>query len=206
VNHPVVLIASKNPHKIEEMSAILAGSGIRVLSALDFPDLPDVEETGVTLEENAALKAESVFRMSGLACVADDTGLEADALNGEPGVYSARYAGKGATYSDNVKKLLSELKNVPADSRTARFRTVIALKTENGLEVFHGVCEGRILEVPAGNGGFGYDPVFRPDGYSESFAQMDASEKNRISHRGVALQKLSHFLTDNPGYLFKKSI
>ncbi|MCA1801063.1 MAG: RdgB/HAM1 family non-canonical purine NTP pyrophosphatase [Rhodothermaceae bacterium] len=206
MDHPVVLIASKNPHKIEEMSAILAGSGIRVLSALDFPDLPDVEETGVTLEENAVLKAESVFRVSGLACVADDTGLEADALNGEPGVYSARYAGNGATYSDNVKKLLSELKNVPSDSRTARFRTVIALKTERGIEVFHGVCEGRILEVPAGTGGFGYDPVFRPDGYSESFAQMDASEKNRISHRGLALQKLSLFLTENPEYLLKKSI
>jgi XTP/dITP diphosphohydrolase len=206
VDHPAVLIASKNPHKIEEMSAILAGSGIRVLSALDFPDLPDVEETGVTLEENAILKAESVYRMSGLACVADDTGLEADALNGEPGVYSARYAGKGATYNDNVKKLLNELKDVPADSRTARFRTVIALRTGIGIRVFHGVCEGSILVVPAGTGGFGYDPVFRPAGYAESFAEMDASEKNRISHRGVALQKLSHFLADNPGYLLKKSI
>jgi XTP/dITP diphosphohydrolase len=201
VEHPAVLIASKNPHKIEEMSAILTGSGIRVRSALDFPELPEVEETGVTLEENAVLKAESVFRISGLACLADDTGLEVDALNGNPGVYSARYAGYGASYNENVEKLLNELKDVPSDLRTARFRTVIALRTKNAIQVFHGVCEGRILNVTAGSGGFGYDPVFMPHGYAESFAQIDATEKNRISHRGVALRKLSNFLARNPGYL-----
>jgi XTP/dITP diphosphohydrolase len=201
VDQPAVLIASKNPHKIAEMEAILAGPGVKVHSALDFPDLPDVEETGSNLEENAVLKAESVFRITGLACVADDTGLEVDALNGEPGVFSARYAGSGATYSSNVVKLLRELERVPAEKRSARFRTVIVLKTAKGTKIFHGVCEGTILDVPAGAGGFGYDPVFRPDGYSETFAQMDASEKNRISHRGVALQKLNDFLNDNPGYL-----
>jgi XTP/dITP diphosphohydrolase len=201
VDQPDVLIASKNPHKIAEMEAILAGPGVKVHSALDFPDLPDVEETGSTLEENAVLKAESVYRITGLACVADDTGLEVDALNGEPGVYSARYAGSGATYNDNVVKLLRELDRVPSERRSARFRTVIVLKTAKGTKIFHGVCEGAILHVPAGTGGFGYDPVFRPEGYSESFAQMDASEKNRISHRGVALQKLNDFLNENPGYL-----
>ena len=201
MEHPSVLIASKNPHKIAEMTAILAVTGVRVLSGLEYPNLPDVEETGSTLEENAVLKAESVYRVAGLSCVADDTGLEVDALNGAPGVYSARYAGREATYNENVVKLLGELDQVPPERRTARFRSVIVLKTDSGTRIFHGVCEGEILTDPAGTGGFGYDPVFRPAGYEESFAQMDASEKNRISHRGLALQKLNEFLQENPGYL-----
>ncbi|MFU8858841.1 MAG: RdgB/HAM1 family non-canonical purine NTP pyrophosphatase [Cyclonatronaceae bacterium] len=201
MEHPAVLVASKNPHKIAEITAILAGTGVSVLSGIEYPDLPDVDETGSSLEENALLKAETIFRVSGLSCIADDTGLEVDALNGAPGVYSARYAGPGANYSDNVEKLLGEMARVPPGKRAARFRTVIVLKTDSDTRIFHGVCEGEILVEPAGSGGFGYDPVFRPIGYQESFAQMDASEKNRISHRGRAIQKLNDYLKENPGYL-----
>lgn len=196
-----IFIASKNQHKIAEMKEILSRTGLSVLSMNDVQDLPDVTETGSTLQENAVLKALAVYEFTGLPSVADDTGLEVDALHGEPGVYSARYAGPDASYSDNLNKLLAELKKMNQENRKARFRTVIALKTSAGLQTFHGVCEGEILKSGRGSKGFGYDPVFLPDGYTESFGEMEESEKNRISHRALALKKLNEFILSNPDYL-----
>jgi XTP/dITP diphosphohydrolase len=196
-----LFIASKNPHKIAEMKVILSGTGLVIKSMNDVVGLPDVPETGSTLQENAVLKALAVYEYTGLPSVADDTGLEVDALQGEPGVYSARYAGPDASYSDNLNKLLVELKKQKAGNRKARFRTVIALKTSRDLQIFHGVCEGEILKSGRGSNGFGYDPVFIPDGYKESFGEMEESLKNRISHRALALKKLNEFILTHADYL-----
>lgn len=187
-----IILASRNPHKIAEMKAILADLGIELISALDVDALEEVEEDQPDLEGNALKKAVYVHKVTGIPAVADDTGLEVDALNGEPGVYSARYAGEQATYEDNVGKLLSEMRDKV--DRKARFRTVIALVYGDSNHTFNGLCEGEILREPAGEGGFGYDPVFLPNGYQESFAQLTPEVKNRISHRGRAIQLLMQFL------------
>lgn len=187
-----IILASRNPHKIAEMKAILADLGIELLSALDVEELEEVEEDQPDLEGNALKKAMYVHQVTGIPAVADDTGLEVDALDGAPGVYSARYAGEHATYGDNVQKLLSEMNDTL--DRKARFRTVIALVYGGSKHTFNGLCEGEILREPAGEGGFGYDPVFLPTGYEESFAQLAPEVKNSISHRGRAIQLLMQFL------------
>ncbi|MEQ9264618.1 MAG: RdgB/HAM1 family non-canonical purine NTP pyrophosphatase [Balneolaceae bacterium] len=187
-----LVLASRNKNKIEEMRAIVSNLGIEVLSALDFPHLEEVEEDLPTLEGNALKKARYVFQQTGIPSLSDDTGLEVDALDGRPGVYSARYAGEGATYQDNVLKLLAELNG--KHERGARFRTVVALVTDMEEQTFEGFVEGEITKEQTGDGGFGYDPVFRPIGYTETFAELDSSEKNRISHRGKAIQKFVAFL------------
>lgn len=184
----MILIATRNRHKLEEMRLALEGMGIELRSAFDFADLPDVVEDADTLEGNALKKARETFVLTGITSVADDTGLEVDALGGRPGVWSARYAGEGATYAMNVDKLLAELSDVPIDRRTARFRTVIAVAGPAGEWTVDGVCEGMILTERVGDAGFGYDPVFRPEGYDRSFAEMTMEEKNLISHRGKALK------------------
>lgn len=183
-----LVIATRNRHKLEEIEAIFNVPGMEVLSAFDFPDVPDVEETGTTFEENAALKAQALSDATGLIALADDTGLEVDALNGAPGVYSARYAGEPTDYAANNVKLLSELQD--KTSRTARFRSVIALCIPgDDMRYVEGVCEGSIATGPKGEGGFGYDPLFIPEGETRAFAEMAADEKNKISHRGRALAK-----------------
>jgi len=182
------ILATKNRHKLDEMRHALDGLGIGLRSAFDFADLPDVVEDADTLDENALKKARETFAITGITCVADDTGLEVDALGGRPGVWSARYAGEGATYAMNVDKLLAELSDVPIDRRTARFRTVIAVAGPDGEWTVDGVCEGEILTERIGEAGFGYDPVFKPAGHDRSFAEMTIEEKNRISHRGKALK------------------
>lgn len=187
-----LVLASRNKNKIEEMRAIVSGLGVEVLSALDFPHLEEVEEDLPTLEGNALKKARYVFRQTGIPSLSDDTGLEVDALDGRPGVYSARYAGENATYQENVLKLLAELNG--KHERGARFRTVVALVTDTEEQTFEGFVEGEITKEQTGDGGFGYDPVFRPIGYTETFAELDSSEKNRISHRGKAIQKFVAFL------------
>lgn len=187
-----LVLASRNKNKIEEMRAIVSNLGIEVLSALDFPHLEEVEEDLPTLEGNALKKARYVFQQTGIPSLSDDTGLEVDALDGRPGVYSARYAGENATYQDNVLKLLAELNG--KHERGARFRTVVALVTDTEEQTFEGFVEGEITKEQTGDGGFGYDPVFRPTGYTETFAELDSSEKNRISHRGKAIQKFVAFL------------
>lgn len=174
------------------MREILSDLGIEVLSALDFLHLEEVEEDLPTLEGNALKKARYVFQQTGIPSLSDDTGLEVDALNGRPGVYSARYSGENATYQENVLKLLSELKG--KQERGARFRTVVALVMDTGERTFEGFVEGEITTEQTGDGGFGYDPVFKPTGYSETFAELDSLEKNRISHRGKAIQSFVSFL------------
>ena len=187
-----LVLASRNKHKIEEMQAMLSKLGIEVLSALDFPELEEVDEDQPTLEGNALKKARYVHEVTGIPALSDDTGLEVDALNGAPGVYSARYAGEDASYQDNVLKLLKELGET--ENRTARFRTVVALVTGKDEFTFEGKVEGVILSEQKGEGGFGYDPVFQPEGYDLTFAELDAAEKNRISHRGRAIKKFVDFL------------
>lgn len=189
-----LVLASRNKNKIEEMKALVSHLGIEVFSALDFPNLEEVEEDQPTLEGNALKKARYVNQQTGIPSLSDDTGLEVEALNGEPGVYSARYAGEHATYQDNVLKLLSALKD--KSNRKAQFRTVVALVDGNEEYTFEGVCKGKIIEEQKGKKGFGYDPIFMPEEFAETFAQMDASIKNIISHRGKAVQKFLEFLED----------
>jgi len=187
-----LVLATANPDKARELAALL--EGFEVVPRPD--DVPEVEETEDTLEGNARLKAAAVTEATGELAVADDTGLEVDVLDGRPGVWAARYAGPGATYADNVAKLLGELDGVPAEQRTARFRTVALALFPDGRElVAEGVVDGVIALAPRGEGGFGYDAVFVPDGgEGRTFAEMTAAEKGAVSHRGRALRALSRDL------------
>ncbi|MEX2585035.1 MAG: RdgB/HAM1 family non-canonical purine NTP pyrophosphatase [Balneolaceae bacterium] len=186
-----LLIASANPHKVQELSALLTPLGISLVSLADLEVYGQVDEDAPTLEGNARKKAGYWFDKTGIPTLADDTGLEVEALGGEPGVRSARYAGEDATDSENVTKLLAEMKGVA--NRAARFRTVIALSGKEE-KLFEGICPGSILEEPRGAGGFGYDPLFRPEGEQRSFAELTGEEKNRISHRGRALRNAVDYL------------
>lgn len=184
-----ILLATANPHKAAELQRMLEDVGIEVLTLADLPSEisgEQVEEDEPTLEGNALKKARYWADRSGLSTLADDTGLEVEALGGAPGVFSARYAGEDATYEDNVRKLLAELQGT--EERKAQFRTVLALISSEGEYLFDGRCEGVILDEIRGAGGFGYDPIFLPLGFEKTFAEMDATEKNAISHRGRALQ------------------
>ena len=189
-----LVIATRNPDKLSEIREILADTGIDIVSVSDFEGVPEVEETGATLEENALLKARAVHRATGLPALADDTGLEVDALGGRPGVYSSRYAGENATYADNVRKLLQELEGVPAEQRTARFRCVAAFVTDHHEETSEGICEGVIIQEPRGEKGFGYDPVFYLPEFGKTYAEMTPEEKNRVSHRAKALNRMKEKL------------
>jgi XTP/dITP diphosphohydrolase len=192
-----IILASRNKHKIEELRQTLASLDIELKSALDFPALQEVEEDKPTLEGNAFKKALYVFNETGLPSLADDTGLEVEALNGRPGVYSARYAGEDVTYQENVDKLLGELEGVEMKDRKARFRTVVAFVTDNGTHTFEGICGGKIIKEPRGDRGFGYDPVFRPQGFNQTFAELDTETKNKISHRGKAVEKFYKWLKEH---------
>ncbi len=198
-----LVLASANPDKAREIADLLAGVDGLVLLPRP-PEVPEVEETGVTLEENAHLKAAALAAATGRAAVADDTGLEVDALGGAPGVYSARYAGEHAAYADNVAKLLAELDAVGAadpPARRARFRTVATVVRPDGTVVSaDGEVTGTIAIRSAGVGGFGYDPIFVPDGGDgRTFAQMDPAEKHRLSHRGRAFRALAAALREEDG-------
>jgi XTP/dITP diphosphohydrolase len=187
-----LVLATANPDKARELAALLEGFDVRPRPV----DLPDVEEDSDTLEGNARLKAQAVMAATGELAVADDTGLEVDALDGRPGVYAARYAGPGATYADNVAKLLEELAGVPPRERTARFRTVAVALFPDGREIVaDGSVEGLIVDTPRGEGGFGYDPVFLPAGERHTFAEMTEVEKAAVSHRGRALRALAAALS-----------
>jgi XTP/dITP diphosphohydrolase len=189
-----LVLASRNAHKIEELRSSLRPFDIELKSALDFPNLHEVNEDKKTLKGNALKKARYVFEQTDWPALSDDTGLEVDALDGRPGVYSARYAGTDATYQHNVDKLLDELAGVDLKDRGAQFRTVVALVMQDQTRTFEGVCRGRILTEPLGEGGFGYDPVFKPEGYEKTFAELDATVKNKISHRGKAIQEFMKWL------------
>lgn len=188
-----IVFATNNPNKLKEVQSIL-GDKFEILSLKDVNIETDIPEDHETLWENALQKAEFIYNMTNLPCFADDTGLKVDALNGAPGVYSARYAGENATSNENIDKLLKELGN--NTDRIARFKTVIAFVTGKQNHFFEGVCNGQILNSRQGGEGFGYDPVFMPDGYSVSFAEMSSAEKNKISHRGLAVQKFAKFMLE----------
>jgi XTP/dITP diphosphohydrolase len=186
-----LILATNNKDKIFEISKILEGMDIKILSAGDFDDFPDVEETGKTLVDNAIFKAGAVYKKYGLPCVADDTGLEVDFLVGAPGVISARFAGEGCSYDDNNAKLLRLLQGVPSEKRRAKFKTVIAFADFDGkIHTVEGILEGIIAEDRKGKYGFGYDPVFMVPERGVRLAELAPEEKNRISHRGRALEKI----------------
>jgi len=183
-----LVIATRNAHKLEEIREIFDFKNLEVLSAFDFPDIPDVVEDGDTLEVNAIKKAVEIAKATNCWAMADDSGLEVNALNGAPGVYSARYAGEECSYKANNEKLLRKLAG--KNNRSAQFCTVIALSDPEGnVKTIVGECCGKIIEELRGTNGFGYDPLFVPEGYSETFAELGSEVKNRISHRARALQK-----------------
>jgi XTP/dITP diphosphohydrolase len=186
---PELIVATTNAGKAIEVAELLAGVGVRLRSLTEFPHVEAVEETGATFAENATIKATFYGRLFGEMTLADDSGLEVDALGGAPGVHSARYAGEGAGDAQRVARLLDELAQSGAQDRRARFICVAAIyETASGeLRLFRGVCEGRIAAEPCGANGFGYDPIFIPDGYDVTFAQLPSSMKQRISHRARAL-------------------
>ena len=186
-----LVFATNNAHKLEEVKAILEPE-YQIVSLKELGCFDDIPETEKTLDGNALLKARYIFDKYGVDCFADDTGLEVKALNGEPGVYSARYAGEDNNAQENMKKLLKNMTGV--ERREACFRTVIALIESGEVRFFEGRIEGKIAEKPKGTAGFGYDPVFVPDGYQLSFAELGLEEKNKISHRALAVEKLTKYL------------
>jgi len=187
----ILVFASNNKNKVKEIKSLLPAS-IEVLSLLDIGCNEEIDETETTLAGNAKLKADYVTNKYGYDCFADDTGLEVDALNGAPGVYSSRYAGENVTYEENVQKMLFEMQNT--DNRKAQFKTVIALNLKGKQYLFDGVCKGDITHNKHGNVGFGYDPIFRPNGFQQTFAEMSLEQKGKISHRGLAVEELVSFL------------
>jgi XTP/dITP diphosphohydrolase len=189
-----LVLATRNQDKIIEIREALAGLPIQFFSVADFPDAPEVIEDGETLEANAIKKALAIHRHTNLPAVADDTGLMVDALNGAPGVYSSRFAGPNATYSDNVKKLLRSMEGIPALQRTAEFCSVMALAVDGKTHCVEGRCRGEITFAPRGDSGFGYDPVFLVPELNKTFAELTITEKNQLSHRGRALAAFKSLL------------
>ena len=193
MNRQSLIIATGNSHKVDEFEQLLAGSSFVVLSAKTCGSMPAVDETGKTFAANARLKARALKNRTpeGEWVLADDSGLEVDALNGEPGVYSARYAGEDAGDRDNIKKLLKALESVPTEERTARFKCVLCvIDSEGSVACYEGSCEGRIATTVSGEGGFGYDPVFIPEGYQQSFAELGSAVKSELSHRARAVESM----------------
>ena len=186
-----LIFATNNEHKLREIKLII-GDKINLLSLKDINCYEDIPETGATLEANASQKAFYIFKKYGKNCFADDTGLEIAALNGEPGVYSARYAGENKDAEKNMQKVLEKLQG--KEDRKARFRTVISLVIDGREKLFEGIVEGEIIEAPRGTQGFGYDPIFVPEGYDKTFAELGDDVKNQISHRAKAVEKLAEYL------------
>ena len=184
-----IVIASSNKHKVSEISSKIQPFFDEILSLEDFPKIGEIIEDGNTIEENSFIKSRACFNFSKIASIADDTILEVDALNGDPGLYTARYAGNKATYEDNMKKLLNDLEGIEMHLRTARFRTIISYV--DGINDFHveGVIEGKITNSKLGTNGFGYDPIFFSEKFNMTLAQMNSEQKNQISHRGLAIKK-----------------
>ncbi|WP_405604317.1 non-canonical purine NTP diphosphatase [Polaribacter sp. Asnod1-A03] len=188
-----LVFATNNLNKLAEVQKMLPNS-IELLSLKDINCFDEIEETETTLEGNAKLKADYITNKFGYNCFADDTGLEVESLDGKPGVYSARFAGEPANSENNMQKLLSELKD--KENKKAQFRTAVALNLNDEKFLFEGICKGNILTEKQGEKGFGYDPIFKPEGFTHSFAEMSSEEKNKISHRGIAIQKLVAFLKE----------
>ncbi|MDH4222452.1 MAG: XTP/dITP diphosphatase [candidate division Zixibacteria bacterium] len=190
-----IILATRNNHKTEEIKRILEDSKIEILTLKDFPDIPEIEETGKTLEENAVLKAKQVYTAAGIPALADDSGLEVEVLNGDPGVMSARFAGPGCSYKDNNLKLLGLLKGISREKRGATFRCVVALALNpDDIRVVEGKVKGFVTENEIGENGFGYDPVFFYPELNKTFAQLNSEEKNKVSHRGFAFRKAKELI------------
>lgn len=191
-----LLIATRNPGKIRELESLVGALPLRLRSLSEFPSIPEVEETGMTFTENAVLKAIGYASQSGLWTLADDSGLEVEALGGAPGVFSARYAGPEASDAERVTLLLDELSRTKDQQRRARFVCVIAVADLDGrvAHVAQGLCDGHLAHAPRGTGGFGYDPIFIPDGYQQTFGELPSEVKESISHRSRAFQAASTFL------------
>ena len=190
-----IILASNNPNKLIEFRAIFTNHNIISLSDIGFNK--DIPETGSTLEDNALIKVREIFKLTNAICISDDTGLEVEALNGAPGVFSARYAGEPSNATENIKKLLNELKKKNTINRSAKFRTVIAYKDSNQELLFEGIVEGSISLAPKGTSGFGYDPIFVPNDYKLTFAEMSIDIKNNISHRANAIKKFKEYFLNN---------
>lgn len=193
---PSLIIATRNSGKFKEISDILKDLPVRIVSLMDYPKIPDVVEDGVTLEANALKKARMIFQETNIPALADDTGLEVYALDMAPGVISARYAGENATYDDNNQKLLLQMKDIPMSSRGARFRTVAAFVAGDYEGTADGIYTGKIADGLRGKGGFGYDPLFIPDGSTITYAEMSLDEKNKISHRASAFNEIKKILSE----------
>lgn len=191
-----IVIASSNKNKVSEISTNIQPLFHTILSLIDFPEVGEIIEDGTTIEENSFIKSRTSFNYTGIASIADDTILEVDYLNKEPGLYTARYAGENATSEQNMQKLLKNLKDVDQRMRTARFRTVISYVDGNNDFFVEGICEGRILESKVGNKGFGYDPIFHSTEFNMSLAQMNEVQKNDISHRGIAIKNFVSKIRD----------
>ncbi len=193
-----LVLATRNQGKVREISEILRDqNGIELLSLCNYPDAPDVVEDGKTYEENAIKKAASLAEHTGHLTIGDDSGLAVDALDGAPGVHSARYAGENASDQDRIAKLLNALQDIPDDRRSGRFICAVAIAEPLAqVQVVRGVCEGRITHTPRGASGFGYDPVFVPTGYNKTFAELGDTVKNQISHRAKALDKARKLLSE----------
>lgn len=187
-----LVFATNNPNKLKEVQEMLPNT-IELLSLSDINCYDEIDETEMSLEGNATLKADYITQKYGYDCFADDTGLEVESLNGKPGVYSARFAGEPCNSENNMQKLLTELKN--KSNRNAQFRTAVSLNINDANFLFEGICKGAILEKKQGEKGFGYDPIFKPENNTNSFAEMSSEEKNIISHRGIAIKKLVSFLS-----------
>jgi XTP/dITP diphosphohydrolase len=192
----ILVIATSNTHKLEEINYILDGVAEEILSLKNFPEIGPIWETGSSFKENALLKARTVYRHTGLLTLADDSGLEVDALNSAPGIFSARFAGREHDYAANNRKLLQELKNVPDEKREAQFRCVVAIVGKNIKQVVQGIVPGHIIHEVRGSGGFGYDPLFIPEGFDRTYAEMGEAVKNRISHRAIAFTKAKEILLE----------
>ena len=191
-----IVLATHNQDKKIELQDSLSEFSVTILSLNDFPHIGEIEETGETLLENSMLKAKTAYNLTNLPAIADDTGLEVDSLAGAPGVYSARYAGEDVTYSDNVNKLLNEMKGISSRNRGAQFRTVISFIDGERELWTEGIIKGEIGEMPVGNSGFGYDPIFFIPELNKTFAELSTEEKNKISHRGLAMKKLCILLKE----------
>jgi XTP/dITP diphosphohydrolase len=189
-----IVLATRNRHKIQEIKTILGDLPLEILTLNDFPDVPELREDGATFQDNSLQKAQAVHHHLKLPALADDSGLEVFFLNGRPGVRSARYAGDGASDEQNNEKLLGQMRGVAPRRRKAQFRAVLTLLDEKGAEVTEGICPGSLAESGRGTNGFGYDPIFIPSGFSRTYAELSAEEKNQISHRARALAAMREVL------------
>ena len=199
-----IVLATHNRDKCAEMEAIMKEMSIQLITLNEFPEIEEIIEDGKTLEENALIKAKTVHKITHLPAIADDTGLEVDALGGQPGIYSARYAGENCSYSDNVNKLLKEMVNIPPKKRSALFRTAIAYVDENMEHATEGIVEGVIIDMMKGIDGFGYDPVFYIPGVKKTYAEMSMNEKNQNSHRGKAIKNMQILLQSRLPKIFQQ--